>query len=561
MLKYYYQIYSETDGIMNGKQNKIMLQLPILLGIVMYGGFYDFCVYAVGVITLLFLFIKLGKDKKSKTIKNEIFYGSIVLCASAAVSAFAGVNRGMAWLGVFRVFVMAVWIFYLMQFDKNEREAAVDIIPWAGAVMVLTGIISLMLRDILPQVADMFWQADRFGGTFQYSNTCALFLLTGLLVIAGKVDIHKKELAVFDVLLLGIFLTGSKGGILLLIPVLIWILKSNKAFRVNGLCMVAVLVAGGIVYATISGDFQNIGRIYTLFTNQSTLYGRMLYMKDAIPVLLSNPLGTGYMGYWAMQSSIQTGVYTSMFVHNDWIQMGLDYGWLFLIVSIAVIIKQLIKGQQDRTNRIIMILICGYSLMEFHLQYLSVVMILLLVLDFREKDIMVNKIIVARENQIFAVFGMILLGYFAVQALFSHIGLYEKALGMYSYDTPAKEALLQKENNKDAAVELAKEILVINSYSADSYNVLAYGALMDGHYKKAIDYKYKVVEIKKYNMTEYTDFMEMLDIIRQSDDSEQTKTLCQSGYNKIEQLMKETKDNTSPLAYKLRDKPEFIHLE
>lgn len=546
---------------MNIKQNTLMIQLPLLLGILLYGGFYNYCVYIMGVIILFSLVIKLGKDKKSRIIKNEIFYGSIILCISVAINIFVAVDKGMTWLGFLRVLVIAIWIFFLIQFTKEEREEALNIVPWIGGAMVLVGIVVLAINSIWSEVTALLWQADRFGGTFQYSNTCALFLLIALILLGKRECIDKKELILFDILLLGVFLTGSKGGILLLIPVFVWIIKNNKSFRRNGICMLAILMVGGIVYATISGNFQNIGRLYTLFKNQSTLYGRLLYMIDALPLLIKNPLGIGYMGYSAMQSSIQTGVYTSMFVHNDWIQIGLDYGWLFLIVSVVVIIKQLIKGKQDRNNKVILLLICIYSFMEFHLQYLSVVMIIFLLFDFPEKDIIVNKKIVARENQIFALMGIVLIGYFSIQSLFMYTGSYEKAHAMYSYDTQAKEALLKEEKEKDNAVAQAQELLALNPYSADSYNVLAYGALMDGNYEDAISYKLKVVEIKKYNMTEYADFMDMLEIIQKSDNSDYINILCQSGQEKLENLHKETEANTSPIAYKLRDKPVFIQLE
>lgn len=546
---------------MNSKQNTLMIQLPLLLGSLLYGGFYNYCVYATGVIILFSLVIKLGKDRKSRIVKNEIFYGSVILCISAIIGIFVAVNKGMAWLGFLRVLVIAIWIFFLMQFTKEERDEALNIVPWIGGTMVLIGIISSILEEILPDVTELFWQADRFGGIFQYSNTCALFLLIAMLLLAKKENVEKKELILFDLLLLGLFLTGSKGGMLLLIPVFIWILINNKLFRKNGIVVLVVLFIAGIVYATTSGNFQNIGRIYTLFNNHSTLYGRLLYMKDALPILIKNPLGIGYMGYSAMQSSIQTGVYTSIFVHNDWIQIGLDYGWLFLIVSVVVIIKQLIKGQQDRTYKIILLLICIYSFMEFHLQYLSIVMIIFLLFDFPEKVIIVNKKIVARENQIFAILGIFLLGYFTIQSLLMHTGSYKNALAMYPYDTQAKEALLKEEKDKDNAVAQAAEILELDSYSADSYNVLAYSALMDGNYKEAIDYKLKVVEIKKYNMTEYSDFIDMLEIIQKSDDSEYTNILCRKGQEKLEQLLEDTEENTSSIAYKLRDKPAFIRLE
>lgn len=537
-----------------------MLWIPIIMAITLFGGFYSFSVYLLGTVILLFLFLQLGRAKKSRRAKNEIFWGSILLCISAIISIFAGVNKGMAWLGTLRILVISIWVFYLMQFSKEERNEALSVLPWTGGIMVIVGVIGLCLKPILPGITALFWQADRFGGTFQYSNTCALFLLIGIILVSNQDKIGKRELLLFDILLVGIFLTGSKGCVLLLIPILVWVLIKRKDFRKNGIVMAVLLFVGGIAYAMLSGNFQNVGRIYTLLQYPSTLLGRVLYMKDALPVLFSNPLGIGYMGYAGIQSSIQTGVYSSLFVHNDWIQMGLDYGWLFLLTAVGIIIWQLIRGKQDKNKKIILILICFYSFLEFHLQYLSIVMIIPLLFDFREDNIIENKRIVARENQIFSLAGILLFGYFGVASYFAYIGNYENSLSMYPYDTQVMEAVIQEETDKDTAVLQAKEILEIYPYSSCSYNVLAYGALMDGAYDDAVEYKLKVLELKKYDMAEYADFKSMTDTIQGVDGSQYAKDICEKGLRKMRELLDKTEENTSPIAYKLRDKPVFTLL-
>ncbi len=540
---------------MKNSQKRWRLILPLVTTILLFGGFYSYSVYLVGAMILLLLFLRLGKTKKSYTARGEVFYGSLLLCASALVSVFAGVNRGMAWLGFLRVLVFAIWIFYLMQFSKEERDEALSFIPWTGGAMVIVGVLGLSVSRIWPAVMGWFWQAERFGGTFQYSNTCALFLIIGVILLSGKQKIETKELVLFDISLVGIFLTGSKGGILLLIPIFIWIIVKQKAFRKNGIFMIMVLAIVGFIYGFVSGNFQNIARIYTLFQYPSTLLGRLLYMKDAFPILLSNPLGIGYMGYAGMQSSIQTGVYTSLFVHNDWIQIGLDYGWLFLIVAMGIVVHQLIKGRQEKHKKIILFLICLYSLLEFHFQYLSIVMMIPLLMDFKEHTIVEKKAVVAKENQIFSLAGILLLGYFGIASLLTHIGKYDVALSMYPYDTQAMEAVLLQETDKESAEAMATQILTIHPYSVESYNVLAYGALMDGEYKVALDYKLEVLKRKKYDMMQYEDFVSMTDTIQSVSGAE--KALCREKLEEMEKLLGKTKEHTSKIAYYLRDKPVF----
>lgn len=65
-------------------------------------------------------------------------------------------------------------------------------------------------------------------------------------------------------------------------------------------------------------------------------------MKDAFVMMIKQPFGIGYDGFFWKQGSVQTGVYNTKFVHNDFLQMGLEYGVVFLVVVL-------------------------YSLFEFHL--------------------------------------------------------------------------------------------------------------------------------------------------------------------------------------------------
>ncbi len=540
---------------MNDRKDVWRISIPLITTILLFGGFYSFSVYFVGAMILLLLFLWMGKTKKSRMAKNEVLYGSIILCVSAFISAFSGVNKGMAWLGFLRVVVFFLWVFYLMQFSGQQRERVLCVLPWAGGVMVIVGLLSISVTQIFPAATGLFWQAERFGGTFQYSNTCALFLMIGIIILSNKEKVDKQELVLFDVLIIGIFLTGSKGGILLLIPVLIWILVKQKSFRKNGICVALLLLVAGLTYGLASGDFQNIARIYTLFRYPSTLLGRLLYMKDAFPILLSHPLGIGYMGYAGMQSAIQTGVYTSLFVHNDWLQMGLDYGWLFFIVALGVVIYQLVKGKQETYKKVALFVICFYSLLEFHLQYLSIVMIIPLLMDVKESAIVEKKSAVAKENQILSLVGLLLFGYFGIASLCTYVGKYETALSMYPYDTQALEAVLMQERQKERATTLAEEILSIHSYSAESYNVLAYGALMDGSYEKALNYKLEVLKMEKYDTIQYGDFVSMVDTIQSV--SAANKALCEKKLEEMQRILKETKERTDTLAYYLRDKPTF----
>lgn len=545
----------KNKKITRQKQNKYgMILLPLLITLLMGGGLYSYGVYLTGSVITVLLIIILQTNKKAQCVKTELFAGSIMLPALALITVFCGIDKGMAWTGFLRVLAFSIWIYYLMQFEKSERDQAFFALPFLGVAMTGVGILALMI----PGLKEMFWTAGRFGGFFQYSNTCALFLIICIMITVENERPDMKRLLLFDALLMGTFLTGSKGGVLLLIPVLIWIFVKKKPFRKNGIFVTGFLVIGGIIYAMISGDFQNIARIYTILKYPSTLFGRLLYMKDALPVILKNPLGIGYLGYESIQPVIQTGVYTSKFVHNDWMQMTLDFGWLFVIVAAWIVIRQLKKGKQEVFKKIILCIIGLYSVGEFHLQFFFIVMTAGLLWDYNEDKLEIKKKASMRENQIFAVAAVVLFAYFAIASFSTQSGNYQRALQMFPYDTTALEGVLVVQEDKSAAEMMALELTEMNEYNSQGYNTLAYIALMDGEYEAALDYKLKVLSIERFNMNEYADFENMVKTIEeQAGGDEEIVKLCKLGIQEMNDLLEETKESVSPLAYKLRDKPEF----
>ncbi len=526
---------------------------PLGLSFLLFGGIYSFSAYLVGAFIAVMLLKQLVITKKSIHYKEQLYWGSVLMCISAVSGIFPAVDRGNAFLGFLRVLVFVLWQFYLMQFSENTRNQGLACLPWLGAGMVLLGI----LARFIPEMTDFFWQADRFGGFFQYSNTCALFLLINLLILTRETEPEYFHFFLFDLQLIGLFLTGSKGGILLLIPVGLLIFIKKQEFRKNIFWTCGILVATAAIYGWISGDYQNISRIFTLFQYQSTLLGRFLYLVDALPVLVTHPLGIGYMGYASMQPAIQTGVYTSLFVHNDWIQMGLDFGWIFLITAVIVMSRQLFKGKQESYKKWILGLICIYSLLEFHLQYLVIVMILPLLFDYQEEKRIVQKKGTVLENQILISFAAILFLYFGLSSFLGFTGNTKLSIAMYPYDTQILEKAMSVETDKDTAVDLAQKILRLNPYSSSSYNVFAYALLMEGDYQGALENKLRVLEIERFDMAEYADCEEMVSFVRQSDPSSEMSGLCDDILFRMEQLVRQTEETVSPIAYKLRDKPVF----
>ena len=97
----------------------------------------------------------------------------------------------------------------------------------------------------------------------------------------------------------------------------------------------------------------------------STLLGRILYYIDALPVVLKNPLGLGYYGYYFTQGSFQSGVYSVAFVHNSVLQFLLDVGFIPAIAFMFIVLFSFFSKNSNFRQRLLIFVLFGHSLFDF----------------------------------------------------------------------------------------------------------------------------------------------------------------------------------------------------
>lgn len=166
----------------------------------------------------------------------------------------------MGWIGVIRFLPLPLFVIVLMQFREEERQSLLWSVPISNLLIIGTAVLGYGI----PAIREYLYLAGRLAGTFQYANTMALYFLIGILILEEKTDFsHRTALAV-GVQLLGIFLTGSRTVFALTIVGLIGYAWRKKKFRVWSLGLLGVGMIGGILYAGITLDFQNLGRFLTM---------------------------------------------------------------------------------------------------------------------------------------------------------------------------------------------------------------------------------------------------------------------------------------------------------
>lgn len=547
--------------------------ISYIMGILLFGGFYDFSISATAVCVvaeILFHYYKKKPVYQKK--KNCILWIPVLLVIWSAIVSFWALDVSENILGILRGVVILLWMYRCFLMEEDEKQRCFDITPYLGAGMVLIGLISLIHEGL----ASHFWQARRLGGFFQYSNTCALFFLLGIVILVQKIHVKEKvspeksgisvrgifdrtnvmTAAVLALLVAGVFLTGSRSVLLLL---LVWGAYQSlkvKKMRIPFAAAVLVCLGAAYFYGRIAGDAQNIARIFTLFRSNSTILGRVLYNIDALSIAKSHPFGLGYMGYYYIQPAVQTGVYTTRFVHNDILQLLVDYGFAALAAGVFYLGYQLIKGKQSTQKKELLTLILAASLVDFHLQYMSMFMFLVLCLDLGEKD-RLKKQKELRENYIFCGAACAVFAYFTIAFGAHYMGNNDITLALFPGHTQAQVEELNACTDKEQAVLLADEILSHNEYVSEAYHVKVYAAAMDGEFAHAMEYMDKSLAIRRYDVEIYRAYDELLgDMVELCDDKE-NKVRLKEYKEGLQERLAGLEGETHPIAFKLRDIPVF----
>ncbi len=536
-----------------------------IISLLLYGGFYDWTVAISGAVICLWLlwFYHTHKEIYKKEVKGVHFIPEIIFLCVLLTSIWA-VDRTEHIAGIMRMIVLLLWLYFCRQWEQEQKAEFFLLIPNMGMIMTVIGGIGFFFQE----TQEFFWKVERFGGFFQYANTCALFLFLGIIVsydgfVQKAPEKRSKEwyfsMLRIGVLLVGILMTGSRS--IILIGLMWGIYHSICSRKFLRLFLPIVILVGTVAFGfLLSGSgTQNIARIFTLLSANSTWYGRLLYDIDACAILAKNPLGLGYMGYYYVQHAVQTGVYTTRFVHNELLQMGLDYGVIAMILLAGYLLWQIIAGKQQRLKKEILIFVLTASLMDFHLQYLLIDYIVIMCLDTGSRIKKQNKKEKTENKLLFAglltAFSVMIIPYLAV-----YTGNYKLTLQFLPAHTEVLSKMMEVCKDKEVAVEYANYILQHNLYVTAAYNVKTYAAAIDGDIEQVLANGDAVLRLEKYDVSRYRDYDSLLEQLemqyREMGQEETAKRLSEKRDN-IRTQLADLQNHTSEIAYKLRDVPIY----
>ena len=521
----------------------------LIAGGVVGGGFFVYISAALTIAMMLFYAVIIMKSRSIRIHVDSNMLAITLIPIMYLISSLWAVDSGMALMGFVKFMPVLLFALILTYMDQG-REKIKRALPYIGALMTVFSVIFMKLP-----ILDIYFQtAGRLSGFFQYPNTFAAFLLICLIILLHEDESEHKRIRALSLVILcvGIILTGSRivFAITFLMIVLELILKTGIKKKTVVICGTVILAA---LCITMILNHQGVTHIAS--TNMSTLWGRLLYYADALPVILKHPFGMGFYGYYFTQSGFQTGVYNVVNIHNELLQFMLDVGWIPAVLLFTAMVKTLVNKEVCVRDKMVMLVILLHSMLDFDLQFMTMFFVMILFLNMgnvKEYDISsVTKSLIMIIS-VAAITVSARIGFSDFMFINQHS---EEALDIYKGNTMAEISVIMSgkgnESMADDLINSVPKLYVGYSISAD-YS-FSNGNLPDFMIKKD-----KVLEMAPYQYNEYEKYAQMMCYACEqfiSDGDYSSARICMNKITEIRQKMAQAAEGTSSLAWKIDDKP------
>lgn len=534
-----------------------------------YGMYYEFCGAIVTLMLGVLLLAGMGKKKNMKGQATVGFSLALLFFVSYLMTCIWAVDSGMAFLGVFRISWIVLLLFFVQQTDTGYRDKLISTIPYVGGLMCLIGFMGFFV----PFLKQHLYSNGRLGGFFQYPNTFALFLLIGIVLLCNQKKPTFCDYGLAGILTIGIVVTGSRTVFVLTVLAFFFMIVRNRNGRLAAGAVFFAAVFAGVIWLT--GDSASVGRITTFSLTDSTLVGRLLYVWDALPLLLKHPFGMGYLGYYYMENEIQTGVYTVRYIHNDLMQLGLDIGWIPMGIYLFAVGKTLFCRNVSATKRLVTAVIFIHSLLDFDYSYTVILVIVLLIMeDVRWKpapdsesrkqkrwDFMSGKTFSVKREYVLVLSGILMLlsAYMTVPLLAAYMEQPSLAVTWYPWYTEEQLKLLSQSEDVEEVDALADWILSQNDTCALAYQAKAMTAYCRDDYEGVIKWQKEAITRDYFRYEVYLDYAYMLyeGMLYKEEENPVLSEKCREELGRIPEYLSEAEGKISRLGSMIDDQPQL----
>lgn len=559
----------------------VSLNVIWLLALFLSGSISDSSVSIVGAMVCIMVISSHHLSKNKIDFKdNPILFMPIWAIVWCFVLSLWAIDYSTNLLGCMRLIVVLLWA-YIICFYRDSADRLLLSLPYISAILTILSVISKVVLNIQPAgishipYFSYYVIANRLSGPFQYANTFANVLLLSMVIMLSDLKSFEKskayaaKIVIFLINLSGFIATGSRSSMLIFIIWIVYKIISKKEYRILLSIFLTILVTtSGVGYFAL-GNTQTIGRLFTLIKSSTsqTVWERLLYYIDGINCFCHHPFGLGYLGYEYLQGAFQTGAYATIFVHNDYLQWLIDYGFIPAIIMLLYLAYQIFKGKQGKLKKELLILMLTGMVFDFNLQYLFMGMLFVLLLDLPEtKEVKSNiSIKKSRNNKgakgitdivpnivyYYAIISFLIFIYvsvaFVADNVFNDCTFALKLIPQYSQSQDKRLEVMDDFNTID---QLSLRVLDKNKYNSKAWTARAVICELTGDYEGMFTAIDNALDLSGYNIELYKEFANSIDEYIATYDGED-KAVFVSQKKKIIAKLSELKERTNPIAYKL----------
>lgn len=509
------------------------------------GGFH----IATSAVMALFLTIALLEQLRKNNsvriyispISVSVFLLFLFYCATPLWAA----DQGMAAIALPKYLPLVLFILFLMQVTDNTQQQILHMIPVCGCLMTLVSILSLASPVLYHNVT----VNGRLAGFFQYPNSFAAFLLVGLIVQGFHIR-RKIHFFICFLLMIGIVLSGSKTVFVLMLLFMAAIALTKRQTSLTSILSVALICSLGTgIVADKLNLLSNADRFTDIRASSGTFLVRLLYFRDVLPSILSSPFGIGYMGYPAIEGSIQTGRYYVSYIHNGLLQLLLEAGWLPGILIAPSLFSFLFSSKTPIMQRFILLAVLAHCMLDFDLQFCIFWILLLSCVDIHK-----GRMLVIKQINIIRFAAAIL----AASSLWLGCGdlLYrtekpDLCLRIVPFHTEALTYQMSVSKDIQEMDHMADQILSLNPIHSLALSAKANVAFSKGDISAMIQHKEAAIQSSRYSTAEYCDYFEKLYTAMQTylqAGDMSSAVYCRNKLLQIPEMMAAVSQETHPLA-------------
>ena len=302
------------------KAYQITLVLLPIIG-VLFQGLYSGFTSTIFLLLLSLLLIM-------KADKTNVMTLAVIALGFALSMLFAKDIKGISEIS--KVTILFVTMFIAKEKDKQNLLKGLYLgCFFASFLGVIAYLFNITSYELIHNV-----NGERvIQSVFGYANTMAVFSGIGTILSIYYIKKNKNYAFANEVIcginVLCLLFTGSKLGIASLVFAVIVALCIKHPKIIKWIMIAFLLGILSVILLFIIGKEDII--------IGSTLACRLIYWNDALKVIISHPFGIGIDNWQNIQYEVQSAAYSVKYVHNGFLQLGLDgglivlFGVLFLI--------------------------------------------------------------------------------------------------------------------------------------------------------------------------------------------------------------------------------------